>query len=115
MALARVWPIRQLDVNNAFLNDDLQEYVFMMQPHGYEVGNGKLVCKLTKALYGLKQAPRAWFSKLSSALHQLGFHSTKSDVSLFIRVNASTTIYVLIYVDDIIITGSSPSIISDLI
>lgn len=66
-------------------------------------------------MYGLKQAPRAWFSKLSSALCQLGFHATKSDVSLFTKVTASSTLYILIYVDDIIITGSSDSAISSLI
>ena len=115
LALAKGWPIRQLDVNNALLHGDLQEDVFMLQPHGYEVGDSNLVCKLTKALYGLKQAPRAWFAKLSSTLQHLGFHSTKSDVSLFIRITASTTIFVLIYVDDIIVTGSSPPAIYALI
>ena len=53
LALAKGWSIRQIDVNNAFLNGDLHEDVFMLQPQGYEV-NRNLVCKLTKALYGLK-------------------------------------------------------------
>ena len=59
IALSRAWPIRQLDINNAFLNGHIEEDVYMTQPQGYVVGDGSLVCKLTKALYGLKQAPKA--------------------------------------------------------
>ena len=54
------WAIKKLDVNNVFLNEDLQEEVFMQQPQGFiDEQNPNLVCKLHKALYGLKQAPRA--------------------------------------------------------
>jgi hypothetical protein len=73
------------------------------------------VCKLQKAIYGLKQAPRAWFSKLSSRLLQLGFCGSRSDSSLFILKHASFTIYVLIYVNDIIITCSKVIAIDDLL
>ena len=79
------------------------------------MGDGSLVCKLTKVLYSLKQAPRAWYHKLSIALQQLGFKPTKSDVSLFTKVTLSTTTYILIYVSDIIVTGSSPTYIIELI
>lgn len=70
---------------------------------------------MDKALYGLKQAPRAWFSRLSSRLIELGFHASKSDTSLFIFKSSGLTIFILIYVDDIIITSSKPSAIDDLI
>ena len=73
------------------------------------------MCKLQKAIYGLKQAPRAWFPRLSSRLFDLGFHSSKSDTSLFICRNSIYTIYVLIYVDDIIITSSSNQAIDTLL
>ena len=56
LEISQSWPIRQLGVNNAFLNGDLMEDVYMTQPKGYEVGDGSLVCKFTKVLYGLKQA-----------------------------------------------------------
>jgi hypothetical protein len=73
------------------------------------------ICKLQKALYGLKQAPRAWFSKLSNKLFALGFQGAKSDTSLFTFKSADFTMFILIYVDDIIITCSRPSAIDDLL
>lgn len=74
-----------------------------------------MVCKLNKALYGLKQAPRAWFEKLHSALVSFGFRSAKSDQSLFFKVTSSCTIYALLYVDDILITGNNSDSITALI
>ena len=115
LALTFHWPIQQIDVNNAFLNGDLHEEVYMTQPPGFESHDKSLVCKLQKALYGLKQAPRAWFEKLAHTLHQLKFVSSKCDPSLFIRNVNGCCMYVLIYVDDIIITGSSSAKIKQLI
>lgn len=80
----------------------------MKQPPGFESMDAPhLVCKLDKAIYGLKQAPRAWYAKLSSKLINLGFVASKSDTSLFIYQKSDLTIYMLIYVDDIIVTSSS--------
>ena len=80
----------------------------MKQPPGFEDKNKPFhVCKLDKSLYGLKQAPRAWYSRLSSKLQTLGFVPSKSDTSLFIYNKFKTSIFVLIYVDDIIVTSSS--------
>lgn len=67
------------------------------QPH--------LVCRLHKSLYGLKQAPRAWFEQLRNALLAFGFITARSDQSLFIRFTTTHTIFVLVYVDDILVTG----------
>jgi hypothetical protein len=104
-AVSRGWCLRQLDVQNAFLHGILEEDVYMRQPPGFE-DESKLhyVCKLDKALYGLKQTPRAWYSRLSSKLLQLGFKSSKSDTSLFIYSSNGVTIFILIYVDNIIVT-----------
>lgn len=86
IALTNNWEIRQLDVNNAFLNSYLQEKVYMAQPRGLEIHHTPpLVCELHKALYGLRQAPRAWFIKLNHRLLSLGFTPAKSDQSLFLR------------------------------
>lgn len=80
----------------------------MRQPPGYIVpGKSDYVCKLDKALYGLKQAPRAWYSRLSDKLQQLGFTSSKADISLFFYHKGSVTIFLLVYVDDIIVASSS--------
>lgn len=67
------WSISHLDVNNAFLNGNLKEEIYMKQPIGFEQGGPHLVCKLNKAIYGLKQASRAWFLTIHSALISLGF------------------------------------------
>lgn len=84
-------------------------------PPGFSQGDSSLVCKLHKAIYGLKQAPRAWFAKLSHTLLDLGFHSTKSDCSLFFKKTSTSTIIVLVYEDDILLTSDSPSAIDSLI
>lgn len=114
LALSHGWELFQLDINNAFLNGVLKESMFMTQPPGFEVGDRFLVCKLNKALYGLKQAPRQWFDRLKSTLLQFGFVGSKCDSSLFIYKHQTHTVYLLVYVDDIIITGSSTSLIQQL-
>jgi hypothetical protein len=65
------------------------------------------ICKLDKSLYGLKQEPRAWYSRFSTKLQSLGFRPPKADVSLFVYNKGGVTIYLLIYVDDIIVASSS--------
>ena len=87
----------------------------MYQPPAYVDRNyPNRVCRLQKSLYGLKQSPRAWYSKLSSKLQSLGFVPSQADTSLFIFVNQQVIIYMLIYVDDIIITGSCKQAVSNL-
>nr|KAJ0196275.1 hypothetical protein LSAT_V11C700361250 [Lactuca sativa] len=101
------WPLYQLDINNVFLNGDLTEDVYMSLPPGYYSSNDTRVCKLTKSLYGLKQAPRKWNEKLCASLFMFGFRQSVSDYSLFIwKVEGSITV-LLVYVDDIILTGNS--------
>ncbi|MCH82053.1 retrovirus-related Pol polyprotein from transposon TNT 1-94 [Trifolium medium] len=115
LAISKSWSLQQLDVNNAFLNGLLEEEVYMIQPPGFEVSDKALVCKLNKALYGLKQAPRAWFDRLKATLPQFGFSSSKYDPSIFVYSNGSTLIYMLVYVDDIIVTGNKSSTIQSLV
>ncbi|GAU31266.1 hypothetical protein TSUD_153410 [Trifolium subterraneum] len=115
LGISYKWPIRQLDINNAFLNGSLDEEVYMVQPQGFESTDATLVCKLNKALYGLKQAPRQWFDKLTTTLIQFGFNASKCDPSLFIYSQKSQVVYLLVYVDDIIIIGSSPTLVQHLV
>jgi len=101
------WNIRQLDVSNAFLHGILDEEVYMEQPKGYEDHTfPDHVCYLHKSIYGLKQAPRAWFKRLSQQLIDFGFSESKMDYSLFTYNSDTLCVFVLVYVDDIIITGS---------
>ena len=116
MALTHGWHLRQLDMQNAFLHGVLEEEVFMRQPPGYEDSTKPgYLCRLDKALYGLKQAPRAWHSLLSTVLGTLGFASSSADTSLFIMRRPDITLYLLVYVDDIIVVSSSNTAIDRLI
>ncbi|WMV40073.1 hypothetical protein MTR67_033458 [Solanum verrucosum] len=116
LAVTNKWSVRQLDINNAFLNDDFFDQVFMEQPKGFvDLHRPHFVCKLNKALYGLKQAPRAWFNKLKAFLLGIGFLSCLSDSSLFVQQASKHTTYVLVYVDDLIITGSDSDFITTFI
>lgn len=99
-----------MDVSNAFLHGSLLEEVYMEQPRGFV--DPKLphhVCRLHKALYGLKQAPCAWFTCLRQSLIHLGFLESLVDASLFTFHHSTIHIYVLIYVDDILVTGTHTS------
>lgn len=116
LAVFQGWSLRQLDINNAFLQGTLTEDVFMSQPPGFiDPDFPNHVCKLRKAIYGLKQAPRAWYHELRQFLLQYGFNNSIADTSLFISTNISVTIYVLVYVDDIIITGNTVGAVQDFI
>ncbi|GJY59130.1 putative RNA-directed DNA polymerase [Tanacetum coccineum] len=104
LAVTNNWPLRQLDVHNAFLHGNLKEQVYMKQTSGFiDPQRPNHVCLLHKSLYGLKQAPRAWFERLSKALFDIGFKGSKTDPSLFIYSCGYTLLYILVYVDDIIV------------
>jgi hypothetical protein len=107
VAAAKGWHLHQMDVKNAFLQGDLEERVYMVQPPGFHSGtNTSAVCRLKKSLYGLKQAPRAWNAKVTQQLRKMGFATSKADSSLFIRKIRLGPISILLYVDDLVITGA---------
>ncbi|TQD68987.1 hypothetical protein C1H46_045480 [Malus baccata] len=110
MAVQYDWFLHQLDISNAFLHGNLQEDVFMQQPPGFiDPSKPSYVCQLQKSLYGLKQAPRAWYDKLFHALVSLGFTNSQSDCSLFVKLQPFPVL-VLVYVDDILVTGPNTSL-----
>jgi histone deacetylase 1/2 len=110
LAVTRGWSLRQLDVQNAFLHGVLEEEVYMRQPPGFvDPDHPHHLCRLVKALYGLKQAPRAWHARLGTVLRAHGFVSSTADTSLFLLQRPEVTMYILVYVDDIILISSSVS------
>ncbi|PKU62264.1 Retrovirus-related Pol polyprotein from transposon TNT 1-94 [Dendrobium catenatum] len=116
LALNRNWQILQLDVSNAFLHGDLSENIYMRQPPGFvDSASPSSVCKLNKSLYGLKQAPRQWFDKLTTFLQNQGFRFTRSDPSLLSYHHNNIQIFLLIYVDDFLITGNDSAALNNLL
>ncbi|KAL4036651.1 hypothetical protein IC575_000215 [Cucumis melo] len=100
---------------NAFLHGELKEEVYMEQPPGYKSTNAKpMVCKLNKALYGLKQSPRAWFGRFCRAMQSYGFKQCDSDHTLFLKRNQEKLTALIIYVDDMIVTGNDTQEIATL-
>ncbi|CAL1402205.1 unnamed protein product [Linum trigynum] len=108
----RGWPLHQLDVNNAFLHGDLEEEVYMKLPPGFGEPGDTRVCRLKKSLYGLRQASRNWYQKFILALAELGFKPSKADHSLLIYKHDNIFVAALIYVDDVILTGTDQAFIT---
>ncbi|KAL5797904.1 hypothetical protein ACOSQ2_002724 [Xanthoceras sorbifolium] len=109
LAASSGWSIHQMDVHNAFLYGDLTEEIYMSPPPGLRrQGEDNLLCRLYKSLYGLKQASRQWFAKFSEAICSAGYVQSRADYSLFTRTQGKSFTALLIYVDDILITGNDP-------
>jgi len=114
VTVAQGWERHQLDVNNVFLHGDLHEEVYMKLPLGFHSTEPNKVCNLQKSLYGLKQAPWQWFAKLSSTLLPYGFVQSYADYSLFTCSKGDIYMTLLIYVDDLILTGNNSEVCSKL-
>ncbi|GJX47632.1 ribonuclease H-like domain-containing protein, partial [Tanacetum coccineum] len=116
LAFSRNWPILQLDVKNAFLNGDFLETDYMYQLRRFvDPRFPHHVCRLQRSLYGLKQAPRAWFQRFTGCALRVGFSSSRCDSLLFIYQHGSEVAYLLIYVDDIVLTASSTDLLQRII
>jgi hypothetical protein len=100
------WKLHQMDVKTTFLNGVIEEEVYIDQPQGFEVENRKShVCQMKKTLYRLKQAPRAWYGHIDNFLMRLGFTKSKEDSNLYFKIMENETIILLLYVDDLFLTG----------
>ena len=98
----------QMDVKSTFLNGEIEEDVYVIQPEGFEdPHHPKYVFKLKKALYGLKQAPRAWYEKLTSHLLENDFNCGNVDKTLFTKKVDQDILITQIYVDDIVFGSTS--------
>lgn len=102
------WNRVQRDVKTAFLNASLDEEIYVTQAEGYvKEGFENFVFKLHKELYGLKQASRLWNKLLESFLTDRGFDSSWADPSLFFNSKNGCIVIVVVYVDDLLVTGNS--------
>ena len=105
------WKIHQMDVKTAFLNG-VEKRKCMWSNHSVlRHMTGKLVCKLKKALYGLKQAPKTWYGRIDSFLTSLGFTKSKADSNFYFKVEGEGSVMLLLYVDDLFLTGEDKLII----
>nr|CAN75946.1 hypothetical protein VITISV_012979 [Vitis vinifera] len=104
------WPLQQFDVKNVFLHGELSEKVYMDLPPGCMVSEKQCqkVCKLIKSLYGLKQSPRAWFGRFPKSMRAFGYRQSNSDHTLFLKKQHGKITTLIVYVDDMVVTGNDP-------
>jgi histone deacetylase 1/2 len=111
-ALSLKWETRQLDVKNAFLHGKLTEVIYSRQPIGFiNSTRPEHICRLNRSLYGLKQAPRAWYQCFTTFITSIGFTFSHSDTSLFVLQCTEDTTFLLLYIDDIVLTASSTQLL----
>jgi len=101
--------LAQLDVKTAFLHGDLKEEIYMTQLEGYKVaGKEDWVCKLSKSLYGLKQSSRQWYKRFDKFMKDQKYKRSKYDHCVYLRrLQDGSYIYLLLYVDDMLIAAKS--------
>ncbi|KAG8484966.1 hypothetical protein CXB51_021384 [Gossypium anomalum] len=99
----------QLNVKTAFLHGDLEEEIYMTQPDGFKVaGKENWVCKLTNSLYGLKQSLRQWYKRFDQFMKGQRYTRSKFDHCVYFqKLQEGTFIYLLLYVDDMLIASKS--------
>ncbi|RVW41663.1 Retrovirus-related Pol polyprotein from transposon RE1 [Vitis vinifera] len=104
------WPLQQFDVKNVFLHGELSEEVYMDLPPGCMVSEKQCqkVCKLKKSLYGLKQSPRTWFERFTKSMRAFGYRQSNSDHTLFLKKQHGKITTLIVYVDDMVVTGNDP-------
>ncbi|KAG6590623.1 Integrase catalytic core protein [Phytophthora cinnamomi] len=107
------WPMDQLDVVTAFLYGLMKEKVFCSVPEGVELDDGFDCVELLKAIYGLKQASRVWNETFDEYVRSIGFRVSSYDPCLYIKVVDGECVLLLVYVDDVLVTGSSAEMIAE--
>jgi hypothetical protein len=101
------YEIWQMDVKTAFLNGNLTEDVYMIQPEGFvDPANADKVCKLQKSIYGLKQASRSWNIRFDEVVKSFGFIKSDQDSCLYKKFSGSKVNFLILYVDDILLIGN---------
>lgn len=106
------WKVHQMDISSAFLHSIINDDVYIKLPEGFRV-EGK-IGKLNKAIYGLKKAPRYWYDTFDSAMLKLGFKRSLADMCLYVKVEHNYKIYLIVFVDDILIISSDEKAVINL-
>eukprot|EP00253_Pinus_taeda_P004283 PITA_04283 len=104
--------VHQMDVKSAFLHGHLHEEIYMEQPIGFIQTDSNLVCRLKKSFYGLKQAPQASYAKMDRSLLESCFSRCHSENTIYTKKVGKSLIILVLYVDDLILTGSDPNLIN---
>src|SRR3954467_992996 len=101
------YDIWQMDVKTAFLNGNLDEDVYMIQPEGFvDPQNASKVCKLQKSIYGLKQAARSWNIRFKEVVKSFGFIENEKEPCVFKKFSGSSIVFLILYVGDILLIGN---------
>lgn len=96
--------LKHVDIKTAYLNGRLTEEVYMRQPPGFTApGSDGKVCRLLKSIYGLRQSARCWNQRMDTVLRDMGFTASSADPCLYIRKVNGKQVFVLLYVDDVVI------------
>jgi Reverse transcriptase (RNA-dependent DNA polymerase) len=101
------YEILQMDIKTAFLNEDLEENVYMIQPMSFkDPNNASKVCKLKRSIYGLKQASRNWSKRFDKKIKEFSFIKCHKELCVYKRFSESNIIFLILYVDDILLIGN---------
>jgi hypothetical protein len=107
------YEIWQMDVKTAFLNGDIEEELYMVQPKGFvDPENADKVCKLQRSIYGLKQASRSWNLRFDRVIKDFGFIRTHGEACIYKKVSGSSVAFLILYVDDILLIGNDIELLS---
>jgi hypothetical protein len=106
--------LHQMDVKTAFLNGDIEEDIYMIQPENFVLGDSKsMVCKLKRSIYGLKQASRQWYHKFHQIIISFGFEANVVDDCVYHKFSGSKFVLLLLYVDDILLASNDIGMLHD--
>nr|CAN83069.1 hypothetical protein VITISV_008960 [Vitis vinifera] len=106
--------LHQMDVKTAFLNGNIDETIYMVQPKNFESNDSKqLVCRLKRSIYGLKQASRQWYRKFDKVITSFGFKENVVDQCIYLKFSGSKFIILVLYVDDILLASSDVGLLHE--